>query len=310
MSLFEPASSSLDEHKINAEGKDGTTCWIEYYTDPLCSWCWAFEAQWRHLCYECAERLQWHYRMGGLIANWRGYDDPFNAIQNPAQMGPQWFQVREFSGMPLDEKIWHSDPPGSSYPACLAVKAAERQGPAIAEQYLRRLREAVMLERRNIARQEILLAAAQEVKQIPSQEEQFDLDRFRADLNAPETVEAFRQDLRDAAYYGIGRFPTLILRRNNGRSLILVGYRPYDALCAAVDSLVPDIRQKHALPREDLIVDYVQQWRSATVHELAEVLGEQLDQTSQLLNALIVQKKLKLANDSPGRTPLYIPIPD
>lgn len=249
---------------------EATQVFVEYYTDPLCSWSWAFEPQWRRLRYECAEHISWRYRMGGLLANWQSYDDPFNDIHTPAQMGPQWFQVRKMSGMPLDERLWQIDAPASSYPACIAVKAAECQGQAVVESYLRRLREAAMLECRNIARQDVLLEVAQET----AIDSPLDLDRFRADLVASETVEAFRQDLRDAAYYNIGRFPTLILRRNDGRGLVLVGYRPYDALWDALEHLVPHLQRRSAMQREDLAVAYLKHWQRVTERELAEVLGD------------------------------------
>lgn len=98
--------------------------------------------------------------MGGMIADWQQYSDPLNDVGRPTQMAPQWFQVGAHSGMPFYERIWLEDPPGSSFPACLAFKAAERQGTAQGEAYLRRLREAVMVEQRNIARREIVLAVA------------------------------------------------------------------------------------------------------------------------------------------------------
>lgn len=252
-------------------GTDETAqVFVEYYTDPLCSWSWAFEPQWRRLRYECAEHLSWRYRMGGLLADWHSYDDPFNDIHTPVQMGPQWFQVRELSGMPLDERLWQTDAPASSYPACIAVKAAECQGQISAENYLRRLREAAMLECRNIARQDVLLAVAQET----ATDSPLDLDRFRADLAASETVEAFRQDLRDAAYYNIGRFPTLILRRHDGQGIVLVGYRPYDALWAALQHLMPQLQHRPAMPREELASAYTKHWQHVTERELAEVLGD------------------------------------
>ena len=270
---------------------------IEYYTDPLCSWSWAFEAQWRRLRYECAGHLNWRYRMGGLIADWQSYDDPFNDIHTPAQMRPQWFQVREMSGMPLDDRIWQEDPPASSYPACIAVKAAEHQGQEVTDNYLRRLREAVMMERRNIARQDILLAIAQETARDSTNGSQLDLDRFCNDLSAPETAEAFRQDLRDAAYYGIGRFPTLILHRRDGHSIMLVGYRPYDALWAALEHLVPGLGRRPDMSQEYLAVAYTKYWQRVTARELTEILGGNSDQASELLETLVGRGVLGL---SPG----------
>jgi putative protein-disulfide isomerase len=293
------------------EGTDGTveetTVFVEYYTDPLCSWSWAFEAQWRRLRYEYGSRLSWQYRMGGLIADWRNYEDPLNDVRLPAQMGPQWFQVRELTGMPLDERIWQEDPPSSSYPACVAVKAAQRQGQVEAEAFLRRLREAVMMERRNIARQDVLLAIAEET----AGESNLDLDLFRNDLPAPETLDAFRQDLRDAGYYNIGRFPTLLLHRNNGHGLILVGYRPYELLCEAVEHLAPGLRQsisRTRLPPEELAVAYVSRWGRVTARELAEVTDVEVAQVSQLLNSLVERELLAQASGFQSEIPIYIPV--
>lgn len=291
--------------------EDEPFVFIEYYTDPLCSWSWAFEAQWRRLRYEYANSLGWRYRMGGLIPDWQSYDDPFNDIRSPAQMGPQWFQVRELSGMPLDERIWREDPPASSYPACVAIKAAERQGQSAAEAYLRRLREAVMLERRNIARQDILLAVAQETARASSGDTPFDFDRFRDDLHAPATIDAFRQDLRDAAYYDIGRFPTLILRHSDGRGIILVGYRPYDALQTALEHLAPDLPRRPALPAEALTIDYVNYWNHVLSRELTEVLGNMgnmgnTEHTATLLETAVAEGLIR-GRDVGNEVLIYCP---
>jgi putative protein-disulfide isomerase len=309
MSILEQGAGISEMEKLH-ELTEKPLVFIEYYTDPLCSWSWAFESQWRRLRYECGERLAWRYHMGGLLPNWQSYDDPFNDIRKPAQMGPQWFQVREISGMPLDDRIWQMDPPASSYPACIAVKGAEGQGQIVAESYLRRLREAVMLEHRNIARQEVLLEIAVETASNASQQNAFaiDINQFCADLNAPETMEAFRQDLRDAAYYNIGRFPTLILKKHDGRGIVLVGYRPYDALCAALEHLAPGLRQPPEMPREKLAIAYIDCWKRVVARELAEVLDEDISQISPLLESLVAQGMIMQANDTQCETAIYVPV--
>lgn len=242
---------------------------IEYYTDPLCSWSWAFEAQWRRLRYEYGDQLQWCSRMGGLLADWRSFTDPLNDIHRSAQMEPQWLQVCECSGMPLDARLWHIDPPDSSYPACLAVKAAERQGQHCAEMYLRRLREAAFLECRNIAREEVL----------------FDLAREVATQRACCALDL-------AAYAGIGRFPTLIVHHCSGRSIMLVGYRPYSALVAALEHVAPDVTCRPRLPLSDLALSYMRYWGQASAREVAEMLGQETEQAEKLLGTLVAKHKL------------------
>ena len=162
---------------------------VTYFTDPLCSWGWAFEAVWRRLRYELADRISWRYVLGGMIPDWQTFNDPLHSVHRPAQMGPSWYEVRHLTGMPIDEMIWIQDPPASSYPACVAVKAAGLQGAAVEEVYLRRLREGVMLERRNIARREVLVELFAEVSVGGGG----DGGRFRRDIVGDEALEAFRE---------------------------------------------------------------------------------------------------------------------
>lgn len=258
---------------------------ITYYTDPLCSWSWAFEPQWRRLRYEFGSQIQWRYCMGGMIADWQHYSDPLNDVSRPVQMGPQWYQVRTLSGMPFDERIWFEDPPTSSYPAGIAVKAAEQQGAAAGERYLRRLREAVMVARRNIARQEVLQAIAADL----AAEGVLDAEQFRHDLTAPAATDAFREDLKEVRWREIGRFPTLILR--NGRhdsnsdsscAIILVGYRPYPVLLDAVMHISPTLKRQETA---DDMVAYIAHWGSLTTREIAEIADEDLPAAAQKLQA-------------------------
>lgn len=240
---------------------------VDYFTDPLCCWSWALEPQWRRLRFEFGGQLAYRYRMGGMISDWNSYDDPINSIGRPMQMGPLWFQVREVSGMPLDDRIWWEDPPASSYPACAAVKAAELQSNAAAEAYLRRLREAVMVKRRNTARRETLLKLADELEREGSPP--FDAARFARDRNSAEVLEAFREDLRTARYMGIGRFPTLVLRRHGeAGGLMLVGYRPYETIRSAIRHLDSRIEPKRRTCDRAVYDGY---WGGALERELREL---------------------------------------
>ena len=76
--------------------------------------------------------------------------------------------------------------PSSSYPACLAVKAAAEQG--LDGPVLRRLREGFLVDRRPLDTTDALLAA---VRGVPG----LDLDRFAVDLRSNAIVEAFGADL-------------------------------------------------------------------------------------------------------------------
>jgi len=285
-----PVFTGLND-AVHGEAASTAQLQIVYYTDPLCSWSWAFEPQWRRLRYALGNQVTWTYQMGGMIDDWQHYNDPLNDIHRPVQMGPQWFQVRALSGMPLNERIWYEDPPTSSYPACLGVKAAQRQGAVQGESYLRRLREAVMLERRNIARREVLLSLAEA---LAVEQPAFDARLFAQDLDNPAVLDDLRSDLKDARYRNIGRFPTLILRHPTGQAVILVGYRPYAALCDVLARLAPELTPLQTAT--DLLA-YISQWGRMTAREVAEGLGIEQSAATQRLDAAIAEGWLIQTNN-------------
>ena len=263
-----PAPASTPDGEDESAG--GAAVEAVYYTDPLCSWSWAFEPQLRRLRFALGGRLAWRTRMGGLLPDWSAFEDPLNGVSRPLQMGPLWYEVRHRSGQPVDDRLWLEDPPASSFPACLAVKAAGLQSDAAADRLLRRLREAALTERRNVARRDVLLALAEEV--AVAHPAVLDAGRLAADLDGEAARTAFRADLQEARYLGITRFPALTLRRagEDGRALLLVGWRPYDALLRAVRAVAPEVEGERQAVCPGA---YRAFWGGATDREVEEGVG-------------------------------------
>lgn len=205
--------------------------------------------------------------MGGLLPSWNHFTDGLNSVSRPAQMGPIWMEASHVSGMPINSRIWISDPPASSYLACIAVKCVALQEPGLSERYLRLLREAVMLQGKNIARQSVLLDLA---TQLATENPAFNVALFRDDLKNDRGIEAFRNDLNEVQSRGINRFPTLILRRALHAPLLITGYRPYTALQDVMLQLLPDIKEVPAIIDADAYKNY---WGSITERELEEAVG-------------------------------------
>ena len=152
---------------------------VRYYTDPACPASWAVEPALRRLMLEFGSDLSITYVMGGLA---RQFDDP-------ASMIVPWLDMSERSGMPVDPRLWSEAPPSSSYPACMAVKAAQEQGSEAAGRYLRMLREGLMCFRRKLDTPEALVAEARSAG--------LDMERFRASLASNAIVEALGADLEE-----------------------------------------------------------------------------------------------------------------
>src|SRR5262245_48829384 len=141
-------------------------------------------------------------------------------ITDPVAAARSWLEAGARSGMPVDARLWLDGPPASTYPACLAVKAAEEQGdPA---PYLRRLREGFAMRRRRLDRLEAFVEEARSVDGL-------DVDRFRIDAGSHAIVEKFGEDLERAR----GRLASIDFVGEDGEAHAVTEIGSYDARRAA-----------------------------------------------------------------------------
>jgi predicted DsbA family dithiol-disulfide isomerase len=156
---------------------DVGTVSISYVTDPFCPWSWAAEPSWRRLRSEFGDQVAITYVISGM---------------GGAQPDPrEWLEAAATSGMPVDPRGIMADPPASTNPAGLAVKAVAEQ--ADPEPFLRRLREAIFLERHRLDRGGALLDVARET--TPA----LDIETLRIAFGSHGPVEALGADFERAA---------------------------------------------------------------------------------------------------------------
>jgi putative protein-disulfide isomerase len=221
-----PATLKSDLSTPNAGGVE-----VTFYTDPLCCWSWAMQPAWDRVVAECAEGVKVQYKMGGLLPSWKHFEDAAHSISRPTQMGPEWMHAAHLSGVTINSQIWITDPPASSYPACIAVKCVQLQSEGYGEKFLQILRKAVMVDGKNIAKNGVIQDAAW---LLHDQHPDFDLFKFRDDLMGDAGKEAFRKDLQDGKYLAVNRFPTLVVKRKLGPAVMLTGYQSYESLKAGI----------------------------------------------------------------------------
>jgi putative protein-disulfide isomerase len=196
------------------------------------------EPSWMKLQDEFKGSLEVTYKMAGLLPSFRHFNDPMNSIRKPIHMGPEWLHVKEVTGVDIRHDIWVSNPPSSSFPACIAVKCAELQSKQAGAEYLYLAREAVMLHGANIDKTSILLDLAVELRELIKD---FDTAAFQEDLLGERGKNAFRLDWQEAKYFGIKRLPTLIFRKREGSmiqgGLMLTGFQSYESLLETINTL-------------------------------------------------------------------------
>jgi len=148
-------------------------------TDPACVWSWASEPAVRGLMTEFGAGLEWTFTMGGLAREFP-----------PGGLVPQWLEASAETGMPTDPRVWFDGPMSSSYPACMAVKAAAEQAADGGYSYLRALREGIFCHGRKLDTTEALVEEARGAGLA--------VDRFRVDLGSHAIAESFGSDLEIA----------------------------------------------------------------------------------------------------------------
>ncbi len=262
------------------------------YTDPYCTRCWGAEPIVRKIEEAYKDKVSMTYRMGGLVADIKTFFDPTNRIGGSKwyeQVAAHWLEASSRHGMPVDERIFFDVGDGdfSTHPANIAYKAALFQDRALANKFLRRMREAAAAERREIQRLDVQVELAEEVG--------LDGERFVADIESGKAAEAFEEDLAEGRGRGIHGFPTFLVRnRQTGRELLLTGYRQFDEIAAALRELGGDDAEPN-LPTADKesVFAFVRRSANTAPREVAEVFDLEGVQAGRYLDALVSDGALR-----------------
>jgi putative protein-disulfide isomerase len=201
---------------------------VIYFTDPICSTCWGVEPQLRKLKLEYGTAIDITHHMGGLLPSWDIYNS--GGISKPSDVAHHWEEVGAHYQMPIDGDVWLEDPLPSSYPPSVAYKAAAMQDTEKADLFLRRIREMVFLEKKNITRWDHLVLAAQQVG--------LDTAQFKKDVEG-QAPQLFQDDLLLGKQLGVRGFPTLFFSNAQNDQLMVYGFKPYEQFEQAVLALAP-----------------------------------------------------------------------
>lgn len=223
-------ANSSEETKLPSPSKPIK---IVYFTDPICSSCWGIEPQLRKLKLEYGDYFEIDCHMGGLLPSWSVYGS--GGINKPSDVASHWEEAGDYYEMPIDGGVWFEDPFDSSYPPSIAVKAAELQGKEKGVSFMRKLREMLFLEKKNITKWEHLQQAARELG--------LDTFQFKADYEG-KANELFQEDLNLGRQLGVRGFPTLFFMDTDNNQALVYGFKPYEAYEETIKKFAPDAQKK------------------------------------------------------------------
>jgi putative protein-disulfide isomerase len=269
------ATPSVSGGKMKAQKKPIK---IVYFTDPICSSCWGIEPQLRRMKLEYGHAIEIEYHMGGLLPDW-SYNS--GGISKPSDVAHHWDEVSLHYDMPIDGDVWLEDPLPSSFPPSIAVKAAQLQDEKRAIAFMRRIKEMVFLEKKNITKWEHIEKAAAEVG--------LDTAQLRIDFNG-KAAQDFQNDLALARQLGVRGFPTLFFTDTLGNKLTAYGVRPYAQFEQNIKALLPDVQaQPVDITPKALFAHYP----TLTTKEFSVLAGISTDTAQGILTGLFEQQLLQ-----------------
>lgn len=203
-----------------------------YATDPLCSFCWAFEPTLRKFRYQYASYFNKEVTvMGGMIEKWEKFGgDSSNGIQSAVDVAKHWREIGDFSRMVIDGRVWLDEPIDSSYPSSQAFEIIRQDYPEQSAPFLRKLRETVMVWNQDISKREVLAGILEEMG--------LDADKILNDANSFEGRTLLNSDLSLARALTATGFPTIVLVNEASQGVKIVGAQPYEALESALKQIL------------------------------------------------------------------------
>lgn len=208
------------------------------FTDPMMGLSYEQEPVYEKLATHFGDRLVFHYVMSGLIRDVSDFMMPEERAL-PAEEGIRLYNRRlaqiykgeeAIGGLPINMDGFHlfDADHRSSYPLCIAYKAAELCCPEKALAFLLKLRRATIVETRQTTRTDELIAVAAEAGLDPEQ--------FRIFFEDGRAAKAFQKDLELTRSLGIRQLPTVLIEGGE-KSLLVSGMANYDTFISLIDKL-------------------------------------------------------------------------
>ncbi len=255
---------------------------VTWYTDPINVWCWGCEPAIRRIQARYPDDVRVELVMGGLF-------EDFSPIREywARMSGGRWQDsvlaflnsVAAHHRMPMDvpRMMTSVEDLNSTWPSCIAVKAASLQGEANAYAYLRRFREAMYIEGRTTTNRDVQVELAREIGLSAS--------AFERALDDGSAEAAFHKDLDVCRNRSVTGFPLFELARGSATAR-LEGWQPWDAFEEALREFAPDVHPQPLDATPTSVLGLLRRFDRCATLEVAAVLGVTDDEAELLLEEL------------------------
>ncbi|MBU1144797.1 MAG: DsbA family protein [Firmicutes bacterium] len=213
-SKFNTSDESLkDDFKSLKSEKDVID--LYYFTDPLCSHCWALDSTLSRFKLEYKDYLNIITVMGGMIEDGNHYQDLQG--EEAKSQASHWEDVGLFYHIPMNSNVWHKNPITSSFPSSIIYLILKKQDEIKAATFLRMVREKAFVFETNVANKEELIKMLQSL-QVPYQP--------IIDLAfSKEGKKILLDNFQPMIDLGVSGFPTVVFVNKQNEGIKVVGAR-------------------------------------------------------------------------------------
>ncbi len=245
-----------------------------YFIDPISPKCWGLEPIIKKLWLEYGQYFSIRRILSGSISTLN-----IPSQRQHQELATAWDKTAIELGMSCDGTLWLENPICSPFRASIAIKAAEFQGMRLATVFLRKLQEAVFIDRIDISLQENLIAIAKASG--------LDENEFTLDLNSDIAAKSFQSDLQVSTDMYVDETPSLVFFHHdiNDCGLKIAGtysYAVYEQLLAERMSKQP---KKAKLPE---LTTFLTMYDLVASQEIAIVYNWHPELVNQKMNELRV----------------------
>jgi putative protein-disulfide isomerase len=196
---------------------------LYYVHDPMCSWCWAYRPTLDSLRRRLPAGVSWQNLLGGLAPD--SLEPMPDATRRMVQN--HWRRIQTELGTEFNFDFWtRCQPRRSTYIACRAVLAANRQGKE--EAMILAIQQAYYLRAMNPSDEEVLLELASELG--------MDRKQFRIDLNGKPIEAELQKQVKQSQDWPVSGFPSLVLKSSGQAIALPLDYRSAAVTLAAIPS--------------------------------------------------------------------------
>lgn len=276
------------------------------FTDPFCIWCWGSEPVLRKIKELYGDQVRIVFRMGGLVESVQHFQDTVNKINGRnfhSKMAQYWEAAAQRHKMPIDSSFFaeYKTDFVSSWPACLAVKAAQKQDEELAARYLRRLREAYLAECMPAHRRKVQVELAREVG--------LNSEQLTEDIDSGAAGHAFEADMQEYHTQGGEAFPFYVLRHMGGDEIPLNGYVSSMAFEKQLEQMSGgELKRHEPVLSDENIIAFVQKYGKVAVREVGELYLIPITDAEERLDRLVEEGKL--GKQPAGNSFFYLPAED